>query len=59
LSEESLLAASLNQLFLMMLIPDSSDALMELRWQGLFSLQQIQTSERIAAMSIKTKIVKE
>ena len=48
--ENSLSAAPLCLLFLRMLIPASRDALMELRWHGLFSLRHSQTSDKTAEM---------
>jgi hypothetical protein len=64
-SEESLLAASLNLLFLMILIPASRDALMELRWQGLkhdmyfcFSLINIQLFSYSNSIFINERLIK-
>ena len=50
ISKDSLVAAALCLPFLMMLIPASSDALMEFRWQGLFSLRHCQTSDSMVAV---------
>ena len=47
---DSLVAAPWNLLFLIILVPASRDALMELSWHGFLSLPNCQISERIAEM---------